>query len=383
MTLFCCSRHFLVREIPMSTLWLARLRPAAFLLLLVAALFFPSGYSQAQLSVNVKTAPVNTLTIADINFDLATSSKWLFTVTITNPSAKVSVTMELRIEAFLANGETFTGSENVALLTTKPFDVNPPALIFTNLDIGKGTIERDTYVFNERAKKQIVDVAMASGALPAGQYHFYITVTPSSGPPAMTSFTIIISNPTAVNLIFPMDGDASVNQFPLFRWQYDGSSARISIFERLPGQSTLEEAAQGVPIHSEEVGKNNPNFPDPTSFQYPSSAVRSLQSGRTYIWYVEGLSGATGGTNLPIRSELRSFTVSSVGVASFMTYLDDLERALDPKYKPIFDQIHADGLTATGMIKLNGNPISTEELLRIIQQLRANPDGVLSVGLEQ
>jgi len=353
----------------MSTLWLARLRLAALLFLFV----LPSGYARAQLSINIVTAPITTLSIADVDFATATTPKWLFTVTISSASGNVNAVMELTIDAFLASGESYP---NAVRLVTKPFPVNP-VLTFTNLDIGSGrSIQEDTYTFEESAKKRFKDVALPTGSLPAGKYQFTVLVRQVvGGQQASKIFTITLTNPSAVELIFPMDGDASISQFPLFQWRYDGPSSRISVFEKLPGQSSMEEAAQGVPTLTTEVQM--------TSFQYPAAGVRVLQPGKTYIWFVEGLSGATGGTSLPIRSELRSFSVSSAGVSSFMTYLDNLERALDPKYKPIFDRIRADGLTATGLIKLNGTPISTVELLKIIQQLRANPDGILSVGLEQ
>lgn len=357
----------------MSTLMPARLRPAAFLLLLVPALVLPSRYVHAQLSVNVVTAPVNTLSIGDVDLATATTPKWLFTVTITSAGGNVNAIMDITLDAFLANGESYP---NAVRLTTKPFPVNP-VLTFTNLDIGSGKkIQEDVYTFDPAAKQRFRDVALPTGSLPAGRYRFTIVVREvTGGSPASKIFTIILTNPSGVTLIFPMDGDASIGQLPLFQWRYDGPSSRISIFEKLPGQGSLEEAAQGVPTLTAEV--------QATSFQFPSAGVRALQPGKTYIWFVEGLSGVTGGTSLPIRSELRSFTVSSAGASSFMTYLDDLERALDPKYKAIFDRIRADGLTATGLIKLNGNPISAVELLKIIQELRTNPDGVLSVGLEQ
>jgi len=354
----------------MITLWLARFRPAAFLLLLVPAIVIPSGHTLAQLSVNVVTAPVNTLSIADVDFENATTPKWLFTVTVFSSSGKLMATMEATLDVFLSSGENFP---NAVYLKTKPFEV---PLTFTNLDIGKGKIERDIYTFDPAAKHRFQDVAFPSGSMPAGKYRFTILVTSViSGQSDTKSFIITLTNPSAVSLIFPMDGDASISQFPLFQWRYDGPSSRISVFEKLPNQGSLEEAAQGVPTLTSDV--------QATSFQYPSAAVRALQPGKTYVWFVEGLSGMTGGTSQSIRSELRSFTVSSAGASSFMTYLDDLERALDPKYKPIFDRIRAEGLLATGTIKLNGNPISTVELLKIIQQLRANPDGVLSVGLDQ
>jgi hypothetical protein len=109
--------------------------------------------------------------------------------------------------------------------------------------------------------------------------------------------------------------------------------------------------------------------------------VRSLQSGRTYVWFVEGYVGTTGGIGQKIRSPLRSFKVES-GQGATSSILDELERALDPKYKPIFDQIRADGLTPLGSPLVNGSAISGPDLVRLLTQIRNNPDAVVTVGVE-
>jgi hypothetical protein len=170
-----------------------------------------------------------------------------------------------------------------------------------------------------------------------------------------------------------MDGDSFVNPFPLFQWQYDGPSSRISVFEKLSGQSSLEEAASGIPHLSATVQAK--------SFQYPSSGARILQPGKTYVWFVEGLSGTSGGTQAALKSELRSFVVAGNGGSSLSTLLDELERAL-PQYQPLFDQIRSQGLTPSGSIRLNGSAMSIGELRTLLNRLRLDPEAVTAAEVQ-
>jgi hypothetical protein len=147
------------------------------------------------------------------------------------------------------------------------------------------------------------------------------------------------------------------------------------VFEQLPNQASLEETASGIPQLSVETSAN--------SFAYPSSGVRSLEPGETYVWFVEGLVATSGGSDLLLRSPLRSFTVASPGMSSLSTILDDLERALDPKYKPVFDAIRADRMSPSGGLRVNGTPVTQADLLRLIQLFRTNPDAVLSLEMEE
>jgi hypothetical protein len=107
-----------------------------------------------------------------------------------------------------------------------------------------------------------------------------------------------------------------------------------------------------------------------------------LQPGKTYVWYVTGLVGAAGGTNLELRSALRSFTISTTRSTSLAWLLQDLERSLPAVYRPIFDQIRAQNLSPTGAYRLNGSPISLTELLKVLNDIRSNPEAVGAVNLE-
>jgi hypothetical protein len=119
------------------------------------------------------------------------------------------------------------------------------------------------------------------------------------------------------------------------------------------------------------------------SYVYPAAGVRALEAGKTYVWFVEGLVATSGGTDIVLKSPLRSFTVASTGSPSLSTLLDELERSLDPKFKPVFDQIRSEGLSPSGGIRVNTAPITITEFLRVVSRLRGNPGSVLSVTLDE
>jgi hypothetical protein len=218
--------------------------------------------------------------------------------------------------------------------------------------------------------------------LPAGSYDFTVTVTPLTGgtPPPPQQFTIVLSNPSAIEAVLPLNGEELTTPFPLFQWRYEGS-ARLSVFEKLESQGSLEEAASGVALLTTV---------SPTqSFQYPAAGVRPLQPGKTYVWYVEGLALTSGGTNLVHKSPLRWFSVASEGGTGAIglgtggsSLLDELERALGPKYRPLFDQIRAQGLLPESVFRLNGKVITGAELRGVLERFRSNPDVLTSVELE-
>jgi hypothetical protein len=220
------------------------------------------------------------------------------------------------------------------------------------------------------------EVALPTGQVPAGTYTFNVRVTSADGTVSTTGYPpiiIVISNPTTVELISPVDGDQFASQFPLFQWLYDGPSSRVSVYEKLPGQASLEEAASGIPHYATASTSN--------SLQYPSSGARILEPGKTYVWFVEGLSGVAGGTTAALKSSLRSFTVTSNGAQSMSSILDELARAL-PQYQSLFDEIKGQGFTTAATLRLNGSTIPLSDLQKLLNKLRLNPDAVTSVELE-
>jgi len=349
-----------------------RRRRGTLWLLLTGLLLLPALLPAQGIQVTSVTAPVTTLGIGDVDFVNSPTPKWLFTIDINSGGRSIVARMNMKLHAQLASGEDF----NPAIeLWTKSFPVEGTKTI-TNLDIGRGKAIQDSiYEKDPAAKEKFEAVALPSGTMPAGVYEFDVVVEElypghSTG---QTAFTIALTNPTSIELLFPSDGDQTVSPLPLFQWMFDGLRSHIAVFEKLPGQSSLEEAAAGDTLLSQGVSA--------TVYQYPSGGVRSLQPGRTYVWFVEGIVGSAGGVSQKVRSPLRSFKVEA-GPGTLSSLLDELERALDPKYKPIFDQIRAEGMTPFGAALVNGAAVSGPDLQQLLDYIRNNPGAVLTVGVD-
>ncbi len=337
---------------------------------LLPFLLFPVC-STAQISVTTLAAPVNALSITDLDFLHSTTPKWLFTINMSAPGTANAV-MTINLDVQLANGTTHT---QAAQFISKVFLINGSRTV-TNLELGKGKAIPDSmYIFNQSAKTAFQDVALPSGAMPAGSYTFRVDVRSADNSSSDTKFfTFVLSNPSTPVLLAPTDGETVVEEFPLFEWQYDGPRATIAIFEALPGQQSLEEIASGTPHLTATVTTR--------SFRYPATGARVLQPGKRYVWYVTGLVGVAGGTSLQLRSQPRSFTVSNTRRNSLGWLLQELESTLPTTWKPVFDQIRAEGLSPAGTFRFNGSPISITDLLKVLNDIRSNPESVSAVNLE-
>jgi len=338
---------------------------------LLATLVLPLSTS-SQITVDPPLiAPVSALTVNDLDFLHATTPKWLFTISMRAEGA-VEAVMSIEVDAMLAGGEVYP---DAVVLTTEPFTINN-ALVITNIDLRNQTPGIDYYLVDENAKQRLEESALPGGRIPAGMYAFNVTVRPATGgSPTTVTFTIQPTNPTSLQLLFPLPGEQTANTFPLFNWFYDGPRSRISVYEQLPGQSSLEETASGIPHLTATVEAN--------SFQYPASGSRILEAGKAYVWLVEGLSDVSGGSEVSLKSEIRSFTVSSGQTSWDLGMLTELEGAIGPNHKAVFDQIRAEGLSPEGGMYLNGSAISPGDLLRLINLFRQNPDAVSTVGIEE
>ena len=352
------------------------MRTPLLLIAIVVATALPLCAQVPAIDISASAAPVDILTLQDVDFINSTSPKWLFTIDLRVKGAAVNTAsvravMRLFLDVTLSNGESFPSASRYE---TVPFDIQG-SRSFTNLDLRNPEL-RHEYFMDPTAKKRFEEIALPSGILPAGVYTFRIEAFDTRNVLiGKASFKFVLSNPSRIELVFPMDNDRTVGQFPLFQWNFDGSRARISLFEKLPGQSSPEEATGGIPYIASEVTGN--------SFLYPSAGVRPLEPGKSYAWFVEGLYGAAGGSSRSLRSPIRSFTVNAGGTNPAMqSLLDELEKALGPKHKALFERIRAEALSPTGQVRLNGTPVTTSELVKLIAQLRENPASVINVDIE-
>jgi len=283
----------------------------------------------------------------------------------------VQAIMSITVNIMLLDGSVY---QNAVTLTTDPFDIMGTRNI-TNVDLTNDNPRVAESAIRDDARQRLEETALPGGRIPAGLYLFTVTVTPTDGGTGTTvTFTFEPTNPSSIELLFPPNGDDNVTEFPLFQWRYDGARARISVYEQIPGQATLEEVISGVPLLAETVETN--------SFQYPSSGVRALQAGITYVWTVEGLASVSGGTDAVLRSEIRSFQLSTRNVLWISGLLDEIEKSVGPNHAEVFNRIRREGFSATGSIIMNGTPISYSDLLPLLESFRENADAVTQVEVE-
>jgi hypothetical protein len=345
--------------------------------ILCAALLLASTSEAQRIQLATSAAVLDQATISDLDFVRSTTPKWLFTIElrVDPPLESVSnIVVDVNGDLSLADGRSQT---DVVTLTTLPFSVNG-SLSLTNLDLARSGIRGDYCFYDSKIEQLgIKGVALSGTRLPAGTYtlRLGVHIRGSFTELARGKIVFVLTNPSAVELLSPIDGDAAGGQFPLFQWLYDGAESRISVFEKLPGNSSLEDAVTGVPHLVQDVPAN--------SFQYPTAGARVLQPGKSYVWFVEGLVRSAGGIVQTIRSQLRSFTVVPSGMAAQAeSLLDILERALGPKYSALFEQLRRDEFSTPGLLMLDGTPITPQSLRTLIDQIQQNPDVVHSVRVE-
>jgi hypothetical protein len=102
-------------------------------LVLLFLLLIPFVSRAQNLTVSTQTAPVDMLTISDVDFLNTTTPKWLFTIVLTTipPGQAVdNVIMEVTLDVSLASGEVY---EHAVYMKTVPLSITG-SRTFTNLD---------------------------------------------------------------------------------------------------------------------------------------------------------------------------------------------------------------------------------------------------------
>ena len=322
--------------------------------------------------VQALLAPVTSLTMNDLDFINTTTPEWLFTITLT-PRAPVplQVRMNLRLALSLAGDGRF---DRAAYYQSPVFELAANRTL-TNFDLRNPEF-RAPLTFDSTARRQVEATGLPGGSVPSGVYQFFVEITTPDGGTVLGNDDeqLTVTNPGVVELLLPYDGEFMPTPYPLFQWRGDSPSWNISVYHRLPGQMSPEETASGIPHLTANVTG--------VSFPYPSSGVRALQTGESYVWYVEGVLSSTGGGERRFRSPLRSFTVADGPTALSPSLLDELERSLGPRYHGLIEQLRSEGSSPTGIYRLNGSTISAAELMNILGVLRSDPDAVTSVVIE-
>jgi len=353
---------------------LIRFQRFELLLILVGVIIVYSGFNNrlnAQLSLSVSYAPVEQLSVADVDFERFESKILLFTLSIKNSgtvpdTAKLQITVNIK----LVSGQQyvpaliFVGKDAIAF--------QPGVKMLTNLNQEFGKFNSEETPVKNEVRTNVLDVALATGKFPAGKYSYRFALLNQHTNEIITEappVDLYLENNTRVELRSPRDGE-STNEFPLFEFYQEGNRSELLVAEKAPDQSK-EDAIDKVPPMNkiELLGQN--------SFLY--SGGRPLEQGKTYVWRVIGKTTGTGGIENQVPSPVWEFTVGSTaqGAASPEdAILRILEETFGSRYQNIFEQIKKGGFALSGSYELDGSTMTQVELLKILNELRNISDDV-------
>ena len=287
----------------------------------------------------------------------------LFTATLrSTASSQIQVKLDLSVIITLVGETPF----QIAHATIAPITLQPgETKMITNMDLSgpNPSVPVVEYTFDHAQFDRIRDVALATGKAPAGVYEFQMTCFNLSGSQISNKAIgdIIVTNPSRVDLVLPMEGQNVTTLFPHFQWSANSDSVVLSIYEKLPNQQTPQDVVSGVPFLQEEVGGN--------SFDYPPSGagVRPLESGNTYYWFVDIPPSSTRGNG--IRSDIWSFTIGGIDTTGGQSFdneaatkaLQDLLNGT--QYQNLLNQI----TILNGTSSYDGVSLSIQDLIGILQ----------------
>lgn len=349
------------------------------LVLMIAGLMAAPAYSQLTLSASYSS--IDQLSVGDIDFKVSGSRNLFFTLSMTSDVPRnVRLSAEIRIE--LADGSTYSPA---AHLVTRPFAINQQKII-TNLDIGPDAeIKTEEFDFDGAAEDRIRDLALSTGRLPAGTYTFSLRISDVAVPLVTDEeeIVIVIQNVSRVDLLLPRDNDQVFTTFPSFQWFFDGDSVELSVYEMRSTHASREEAAQGVPQLSVILASSF------STFQYPSSSVRALEQGKSYVWKIRGLTQGVGGSGTDINSEIWKFTVNGSGGGQSSRFFNEqnvenmnsqIQLLYGTSQEFLNDLLNGD-LVLTGVVLVDGQAYTAEEVQAVLQDLAANPDKIIEIKI--
>jgi hypothetical protein len=350
-----------------------------------------SGVVRAQQNVSffVDYLPLDQLRIADLDFQTGGSSSYYFTLSVQGDPCQACVALKFQLSVLLPD----VSYPNALDFTTETFDL---PRTYTNLDIGPNSpikLKRGTKVnwTPQEAKTRIETEALATGKLPAGTYRFVVTLVDADGHQLPNvggrgnpqTIELTLRNISRLDLISPLNNEVVPNPFPLFQWVFDGTRVELSVYERLPQHQSKEEAAQGVPQLIQALD-------GVSSFQYPPTASRLLEAGKRYVWRVQGSTSGSGGVGTTINSEIWEFSVAGSGGSNSplggggsqgqQNIVNQLQN-IPGMTTQLMDQLNSGNLQPTGVLMVNGLPVSAGELVAVLNDLAQNPDKVIEIQI--
>jgi hypothetical protein len=337
--------------------------PLLFLVMMISWIEIGPALHAQQLSVSVTLLSIDKISMQELDFENFHSTRPFIMIVMTS-SRPTTVVLHIVISAQLADG---TLLNPLAIAVTEPFLLSGTERI-TNVDLGaagsKYQINEDASGINHENGKKVNDVLQATGNLPFGIYTFNSYLESVNGPRSNEfPVSVVIQNPSRVELLSPSNSTEWPNTFPVFQWSSNTDEVILGVYEKLPGMQTPQEAISGVPQLQTRLGKVN-------TFQYPPAGpgVRQLEPGKSYYWYVRGVVRTGSNTEELIPSEIWQFTITNqIGSAAISSILRQLEDIAGPQFQPVIAKLIEMGFEPTGLLRVGGLIVPWAEFLQRVR----------------
>ncbi len=365
---------------------LRRTAACAFLLLLAA----PAARGQVSVVFTWHQPDMQSFYLANF-FDLAQESvdtgqhPDLFTIQLVNTTSppvpvNVSARITLRVESL--------NIDELAWVQTRLFELGTAGIVLNNRQLSEEgqpwTVDGEKSGYDEDAAEDLSDTILQTGLLPSDTYTFRIQIFNEYDQPipgAATSYSLIVSNPSRVDLIAPGAEFGTTlpvvaTATPQFFWTTDASAAGLTKrylirVVKVEDSSSAEEVMQGF-ANWEAVVENK------TTEIYPSSAdAMPLEPGVAYAWQVIRRIITSGG-QVELESPIFWFKMEdqSAGV---------IGATVDEQVAQMINQIQEiqgvgtelGGFVPTGQVLIDGRPVDLNALKSLLEQIL---NGQIQVG---
>ncbi len=270
--------------------------------------------------------------------------------------------------------------------TSTPFVLKPDTLIQLDnrqLAQGQGPFELKDYTLNEENLTKLRDAILSTGLLPSDHYSFLLKIQDVRAPEIEQEKDIAldITNPTVVDLVSPgvpvgssQPLPAVYTQQPQFVWNSNATTFMLTVCEKLPSNASPEEVMENVPRYKGTVQGN--------SFLYPASGAYPLEEGKTYYWQLEARVETSRGPQT-LKSEIWGFKIARSDAPGQQFAEEQIQMFLQShQLRSLVNAGALQGCKPTGVIFVNGRPVSMEDVQLILQKIESGQYKVLSVQVE-
>ena len=368
--------------------------------LLFKALLFSSAFCQVKLDGQFFNYTAYYLS----NFDLATGQSDVPLFRYNIYSEKYPIFAKIRFKASLLSPELGINSRtSIVEIESDPFLMKNSILI-DNRNVNENTSSlvdqslppniipitfRTLSSINPSDYESVISSVITSGKLADGEYRFEISIYSgfSENDLSLTSSddeTIIVEAPSGVNLESPGGSlaDTSFNviytPYPTFNWN-KGFCRNCDTYIRIAQfkddyHSSMEDALLDERLLPINQSKEWLKLDDVSTYQYPLSGARLLESNNTYVWQIKVEAPSTSGYDVYTSSiyafKLKDPSQSNYDV-SISIMLDAIKNAIsEEEYNSLFEN---NGPLSTsreiGLIKKNGNTVDQSTAQDILLQI--------------